>query len=333
MYTNASLKGIATFLIVVIALTVYHKKIRVIPSPQTPAPVIPETPLPEPSPTPPSISIAVPDYLDYDGVNAQLNKWHSEAKDFTEVGSIGKTTKGKEIMYIRVTDLRKTGLPKILVTGCIHGNEPHATSTVMGYIGSLLDGYWKETEVTKIIGSRDIYFIPILSPDSYPRSRYVDGVDPNRDYENKRSAPVVAVENFFESHKFKAAWSGHTWGRVFLTPYGDKTQLCPDDAKFKRVIGEMGKLANYRVLRACELYNAGGGLNNPPIRYGENGWMPQAVLQPIYGTEVDWYYKNGAFAIVCEYGTHQRIPSSIEIQEEFERTWKAFLYFCVESIN
>jgi hypothetical protein len=71
---------------------------------------------------------------------------------------------------------------------------------------------------------------------------------------------------------------------------------------------EMGSLSRYRVQRACEMYN-----------------------RPIYGTEVDWYYRGGAFAIVMEFGTHQRVPSQSDIDSEFQRTFKAVLYFIKEA--
>ena len=52
--------------------------------------------------------------------------------------------------------------------------------------------------------------------------------------------------------------------------------------------------------------------------------------RPIFGTECDWYYKQGAFAIIAEYGhigTHQKIPTIQEIETEFNKTYKAALYF------
>jgi len=48
---------------------------------------------------------------------------------------------------------------------------------------------------------------------------------------------------------------------------------------------------------------------------------------PIYGTEVDWYYRNNSFAVVMEFGTHQRKPTLEEIKFEYNRTNDAFLYF------
>ena len=42
------------------------------------------------------------------------------------------------IYFIRINNpYVKHVRPKVLITGCIHGNEPHASSTIMGFIGSL----------------------------------------------------------------------------------------------------------------------------------------------------------------------------------------------------
>jgi hypothetical protein len=49
--------------------------------------------------------------------------------------------------------------------------------------------------------------------------------------------------------------------------------------------------------------------------------------KPIIGTEVDWFYRHGAFAIVIEYGTHQKVPTVDDIDYEFNKTYPAVLWF------
>lgn len=279
-----------------------------------------------------NITTQVPSYLSYENTVAQLQEWQKEAPELTTIGTIGKSSHNIPIYFIRINNpYVKHVKPKVLVTGCIHGNEPHASSTVMGFIGSLLGGYGKDQKITELINNRDIYFVPVLSPDSYPNSRHVDGVDPNRDFTNIKSAPVKAIQEFFLQHKFDAALSGHTWGRVFLFPPGDSMKDTPDHSKFLKVVGKMSDSSGYRNMRACDLYRSGGGLNNPPIRYGYDDWEGSCYSIPIHGSELDWYYKNGAFALVMEFGTHQRIPTKAEIDDEFKRTWPAFLVFCEEA--
>ncbi len=260
------------------------------------------------------ISSPVPAYKDSEGTWAQLQKWNKEAPDITEIGVYGKSTRGRDLRFIKIENESIDSVrPVVLITACIHGNEPLAASTVMGYIGTILDKYGDDQDITNLVDDRIIYFIPIVSPDSYPHRRHVDGVDPNRNFpgprNNKQSVkPIVELQKFFNKIKPNAVISGHTWGRVYLTPYGDRRQPCPNDKDYQRIIGEMGRMSQYRMQRACQLYG-----------------------HPIYGTEVDWYYRNGAFSIVMEFGTHQKIPSHREVKEEFNRTFKAVLHFIKEA--
>jgi hypothetical protein len=289
-------------------------------SPQPPAPpaiVRPATP---------RLSVEVPAFQQYAGIVKQLDTWHAEAPGLTERGSYGTSRGGRSLEYLRLYTVHEkknhtmrnfrvhVQRPAVLVTACIHGNEPWSTSVVMGYIGRLLANYGKDEAVTAILDSRDIYFVPVVSPDSYPNSRHVDGVDPNRDFPgphdpNRKSTPsIAALQSLFLKIHPKAAWSGHTFGRQFLTPYGDTTERCKDDAAFNTLFDEMARLANYKHLRSCQLYGS-----------------------VIHGSEVDWYYRNGAASCVCEYGTHQHAPSLDDTQSELNRTWSAFVKFLQEA--
>lgn len=281
------------------------------------------------------ISKVQPSYMNYTATVAQLKQWNQEAPEMTEVGTYGKSAAGADLYYLRLNNKRTSGSkPVVLITACIHGNEPLCSSTTMWYIGDMLDKYGKDEEITQIVDSRDIYFVPVVSPDSYPNRRQVDGVDPNRDFPspsrpNHRScAPVQAIQDLFNRIKPKAAMSGHTWGRVYLTPYGDTMTPPPNHDQITLVMNKMKALSGYRCIRACEMYQQGGGLNNPPIRTMGRSWGKSV---PIHGGDVDWYYRGGAFSIVCEYGTHQRIPTDDDTRQEFTKTYKAFLVFLKEA--
>lgn len=296
-------------------------------------------PLPTPPELPPirtNITRPQPGHMSYDQTVAQLKQWNQESPELTSVAVYGKSSRGKDLYYLRICNRRSmvtTDRPRVLVTACIHGNEPLASSTTMWYIGALLSQYGRDEAITHLIDSRDIFFVPVVSPDSYPSSRMVDGVDPNRDFPgpsrpgHRSVAPVKAVQDLFLSVRPNAVMSGHTWGRVYLTPYGDKMQNCPDHDAITAVTNKMKGLSGYRCIRACDMYGV-NGLNNPPIRTAGVG---EFVSTPIHGTEVDWYYRNGSFAIVCEFGTHQRVPSDDDTRVEFNRTYQAFLLFLREA--
>lgn len=243
----------------------------------------------------------------------QLRSWDTIAPNLVEVGVYGKSTIGSDLCYIRLTnELSKDLKYAVLITSCIHGNEPLAAGVVMSYINTILAKYNTNNndDITTLLDKYEIYFVPVVSPDSYPNSRYVDGVDPNRDFAtpdrptHTPTASIKAISKFFIQKKFCAAISGHTFGRQFLTPWGYKNDLCDDDKVFNDVFGQMAKLSGYQHLRACQLYG-----------------------RPISGSEVDFYYSNGAMSCVMEMGTHQHIPTLNDIQTEYNMTWNSIIYF------
>ena len=260
----------------------------------------------------PEISLKVPGYLDYNQTVNQLKIWEKEAPDFVEAITYGKTNQGKDIYCLKICNkIIKKDRPKVMITGCIHGNEPLAAGCVMGTAGSLLGSYEENKD---LIESREIYIVPVVSPDSFPNSRFIDKVDPNRDFPslkkpNHQSTPSIkAIQNLFEKIKPNAVISGHTFGRVYLTPFGDRYDKCPNEEDYQRIIKRMCELSKYRMDRACNNYSS-----------------------PIHGSEVDWYYRNGAFSVVMEFGTHQRIPSKQEIDSELNQTLNAIKHFIQEA--
>lgn len=265
----------------------------------------------------PAITAKIPGYQAYDKIVAQLEEWKQQAPDLAETGTYGTSTKGKQLHYIKITNkFSAVTKPVILVHGCIHGNESWATGEVMAWLGTMLGTYGQDKQVTNLLDSNEIYFVPVISPDSYPNSREVDGVDPNRNFGNSASpnpsavAPIAAIQNFFLKIKPKAAISAHTSGRVFLSPWGEKNEVSANEKDYQRIFGKMCELSGYGKKRACEVYG-----------------------HPIMGGELDWYFKNRAFSAVFEIGSHQTVPSMNDIQSEFNKTYRAFLYFLEEAVK
>jgi hypothetical protein len=204
-------------------------------------PAIEQPQIPEPSkfPNRPTVNNPIPAWKSYADTVKQLEEWKTQSPGLVETGTYGKSSKGVNLSYIRVTNLYDPSpKKKVLITASIHGNEPLAASTTMAFIGTMLVNYQVDPEVTSLINSRDIYFVPVVSPDSYPNSREVDGVDPNRNFPKgtdikKSVPPVEALKDFFLKQHFNAVISGHTFGRVYLIPYGDTTNNCPNQTILK----------------------------------------------------------------------------------------------------
>lgn len=253
-------------------------------------------------------------YKNYEEIIKTFKEYEQESPELLEVYSYGKSSKNKDLNVIKISNERNPGGKIVLVTAGIHGNEPLSTSVTMSYMCYLLSQYGKDIELTKLIDETTIYYVPVVSPDSYPYSRHVDSVDPNRNFPtlthpNKESILIIKnLQNLFLEIKPNSVLSCHTYGRLFLIPWGDSKKDCPDQSAYLQITKEMGTLSNYKVIKTSELYN-----------------------RPIFGTENDWYYRNGSFSIVMELGTHQKKPSIEDTKIEFDRTIKSFIYFIKES--
>lgn len=266
-------------------------------------------------PVTPSISLKVPHHLTYPEIVEQLKRWNEEAPHLTSLSVYGQSSKGADLYCLRISS-RRGDSPKapVLVIGCLHGNEPLATGALMAYFGTLLGDYGRDGEATSIIDTREIHFVPVVSPDSYTRSREVDGVDPNRNFPTPKDpqrqsvAPVMAVRKLFHTVRPRAVLSGHTFGRLFMIPYGDRYGRTPNEGDYERIVGEMATLARYKKIHCSELYD-----------------------RPISGTECDYFYRSGAMTVVAEFGDHQRAPSYDEIQDEHKRTKEAINLFLVKA--
>lgn len=259
----------------------------------------------------PKITNECPSHLSYSETVEQLKTWEKEAKHFVKVFNYGMSSKGSELCCALITNTKsKTEKDKVMVTACIHGNEPWSSGTLMAFIGNLLKTYESDSEVKKTLDEKEIYFVPVVSPDSYPFDRYVDGVDPNRNFpkdgnSNKISVkPVRELQKLFLKIQPKVAISGHTFGRSFLYPYADTDSLCENDNDYKIILRKMQELSGYSALKTSKNYG-----------------------YPIFGTEVDYYYRNGCMSLVVEFGTHQIKPTLEQIKSEHSKTKLALLHF------
>lgn len=273
-------------------------------------PIKPPVIKPEVQPrTTPSLSTdEIKDFLPYSNVVSLMKQWANEAPRLCEFGSYGKTYKGTDCTYLR---MGKKGKPKILIHACLHGNERLSAACTLNIMARLLSNYKKRDKETWLLDNRDIYFVPVVSPDTYLKARWVEGVDPNRDFpcperpHVKSSSPVMRLRELCSKHDFKGAISGHTYGRIYLYPRFKEAYQTASLAR------QMAELSNYR---------AGSiGSGYPTRRSGSRG----------YEIDFEWIFLS-APAVLTEFGNGRPgdhyMPSSM-ILPETDRVYEAYLLF------
>lgn len=263
-----------------------------------PPPVVAPTPV---DPGPYNITNQVPtDFMPYTQVVQWMQQWNKEAPEITEFGTYGENRRGTKLHFLR---LGTPGKPKILIHACIHGNEKMATACTVGLMGTMLHEYKRKENVTWLVKNRDIYFVPVFSPESYLRSRHIEEGDPNRRWAypgsstNNGSSPIQAMQKWFLEMKFVGVVDGHSWGRDFFYPSIAKGN---DRTLLSGLAEEMGDIAGY----------SSGPVGRSPAGYA-----------------VDWYYWKGAASILTEFGTRSHNMPKSMIPTELAKTYPAHLHF------
>jgi carboxypeptidase T len=200
-----------------------------------------------------------------------LNKKYSA---ITRLFSVGKTVEGRDILAFHInTSLSRfnydckngycrrfvSGKPGILFVGNHHAREHVSAETPLMILEFLLNQYNKDQEVTRLLNTRDIYFIPMLNADGAEydivdgRYRYHRknmrrnsdgsiGVDLNRNYGYKWGtggsstnpssdvymgpAPfsepeTQAIKKFVDERpNIKILLTFHTYSELILYPWG-----------------------------------------------------------------------------------------------------------------
>jgi hypothetical protein len=84
---------------------------------------------------------------------------------------IGHTVQGREIIALKVTKDAKTVAdgtrPDVLYMGTIHAREWIATEVVRRELNYFVNNYGKNAEVTNLVDTRELWFMPVANPDGY----------------------------------------------------------------------------------------------------------------------------------------------------------------------
>ncbi len=183
----------------------------------------------------------------------------------SSIFNLGTSVEGRQLKGIRITGEAnlnsKAFVPGIFFVGAHHAREHLSTEVPLLLLKFILENYGKDERITKLVNTRDIYFVPMLNPDGamhdikgrkykmwrknrVPNSRGSFGVDLNRNYSfgwgtggssRRETSDVymgpkpfsepetIAVKKFVEEHaNIRIILSFHTFSELILYPWGGK---------------------------------------------------------------------------------------------------------------
>ncbi|MBY0415037.1 MAG: succinylglutamate desuccinylase/aspartoacylase family protein [Bdellovibrionales bacterium] len=259
---------------------------------------------------------AIENYRNWAQVEADLKIIAKNYPNIATLDTYGITAQKRNLYSLKLSTGGENK-PKLMLTAATHGDELITTEVLFSLTNELVAGFGKDARITKILEARDIYIIPVVSPDSFEvRERYVQRKDPNRSYpwpENEKNQTVDVIEammNYTNKMKFTGSLDLHAYGKLVMYPWA-YTKKAPtnsaDVVTFKDLVQSMAR---------------------------DNQYTAGQISTTIYvaeGSSCDYYYwKSGTRAIAVEIGREKiphwsKIPAMVK--ESREMIWTFLEHF------
>lgn len=233
--------------------------------------------------------------------------------------------------------------PAFYFVGTHHAREPISLETCLGILDHLLQGYGFDPEITQMISSSEIWFVPLLNPDGH--KIVIDQTDVwwrknIRDNNNSGTINTGSYGNGLDGIDLNRNYS-YMWGNISasddmnsvtyhgLNPFSEpETQVFRDFLESKQflagisyhtygeyVLFPYGYASSLQGPDAYELNALATSMaaTIPKVQNGNYLAMPSYSLYPVSGSLDDWAYgTRGIFAYTIEMAT-QFIPPAAQV--------------------
>lgn len=252
-------------------------------------------------------------YKKYNDVENTLKYFSQKYSSIVTLETYGQSEKKRNLYALKLDTKKNKNKSEIFITAATHGDELMPVEVLLKTMEELFNKYGTDIRITKMLDDKTIYFIPVVSPDSFEsRSRYVGMVDPNRSYpwpEDLNNRPVDVISSlmvFFQKHNFKASMDLHAFGRLVMYPWG-YTETAPSSSEDVNIMNDI-------VSTMAK----------------ENDYTHGQISTTIYiakGNSADYYYwKNKTKAIAVEIGD-DKIPDITKLPSYVNESREMFYKF------
>ncbi len=290
----------------------------------------------------------------YTSYNDMVDFFKSAQKikpDLFNVTTIGKTWEDRDIIAVSITkDVKKDKeKPALLYTGTIHAREWIGIELSLRFAKYILEHIDYDPQLNRVLDNATLYMVPCANPDGYEYSRNhfsfwrknrrknsdgSFGVDLNRNFEvgftpnkdmnsNVYSGPCAfsepetsALRDFALEHKnITIALDYHSQGNVFFPAHNFIHEDAEDAIDLNLLAGNMAE----------EIKKESGR------EYGVHMGKPPVHL--ISGSGREFYYSQGALALVAEVGTRNISDYKEHMSENIDENIPALLFALTEVNN
>ena len=271
--------------------------------------------------------------------------------DLFQVESIGKTWEDRDIIAVSITKNVKTNKdkPALFYTGTIHAREWIGIELSLAFAKYILEHIDYDPQLNDALDRTTLYMIPCANPDGYEysrnhfsfwrknRRRNSDGsfgVDLNRNFEvgfspnkdmssNVYSGPCAfsepetsALRDFTLEHKnITIALDYHSQGNVFFPAHNFIHEDAIDAVDLNLLAGNMAEEIKKESGREYGIH-----MGKPPVHL-------------ISGSGREFYYSQGALALVAEVGTRNISDFQEHMSENIDENIPALMFALCEANN
>lgn len=288
----------------------------------------------------------------YSEALAEMQAIHAEFPNLTTApASIATTGEGRFLYAMKVSDNASVDEPEpeVLFDGVHHAREIMTVEMNLSFMRYLCENYETDQVVTKIVNTREVWFVPIVNPDGFVYNETTNpgggglwrknrrnngggcfGVDPNRNYPfqwvgsgsstdpcnetyrgpSAASEPEIAgLTAFINSRDFVTWQSYHSVAGMVLFPWGYTSAHTPDDGLLRSIATEMASQNGYQV------------------------GQPPEILYNVNGGSFDWGYGETSqhtkiFGFTTEIGGSGFWPDPSERDPLIAENLASNLYLC-----
>ncbi|MEA3228533.1 MAG: M14 family metallopeptidase [Campylobacterota bacterium] len=267
------------------------------------------------------------------------------------VKTIGKTWEDRDIIAVSITkDVKKDReKPALFYTGTIHAREWVGIEISLRFAKYILEHIDYDPHLNKILDNATLYMVPCANPDGFEYSRNhfsfwrknrrrnsdgTFGVDLNRNFEigftpnkdmssNVYSGPypfsepeTAALRDFVLDHKnITIALDYHSQGNVFFPAHNFIHEDAENAIDLNLLAGNMAEEIRKESGREYGIH-----MGKPPVHL-------------ISGSGREYYYSQGALALVAEVGTRNISDYKEHMSENIDENIPALMFALTEVNN
>jgi carboxypeptidase T len=130
-------------------------------------------------------------YTSYAEVTKQLQEMASSNTNLVTLMSLGRSIENRDVPMLRISgktpaEAEARKLPVIFYMGCHHAREHLSVEVPLLYAKYLISQYGKNSDVTRLLDTREVYIAPIINPDGHVYD-YTNGIRGKMWRKNRRA--------------------------------------------------------------------------------------------------------------------------------------------------